>query len=184
MLTVDLAALAREPGRSLAVVGNLPYYITSPILERLFRFEDRISRAVVMVQREVAERITAEPGTRDYGLLTVLCRVHARCELLFTLPPDAFQPPPQVDSAVVRMEFAPRWAELGVKPEPFRKFLQSCFAQKRKTLENNLRAAGRSPAEIAAALESTGPSARAEELSPKELARIFRALHSRDERVS
>ncbi len=177
VLTVDFATLAREGGRSLAVVGNLPYYITSPILQRLFLFEDRISRAVVMVQREVAERMAAAPGSRDYGLLTVLCQVHARCELLFTLPPEAFQPPPQVDSAVVRMEFAPRWAELEVEPEPFRRFLQSCFAQKRKTLANNLRAAGRGAAEIAAALADVRPNARAEELSPDELARVFRALN-------
>ncbi len=172
VLAVDLAALARAPGRSLAVVGNLPYYITSPILHRMFASEERIGRAVVMVQREVAERMAARPGSRAYGLLSVLCRVHARTELLFTVPPEAFSPAPEVHSAVVRMDFAPRWQELGIEPGPFRRFLAACFAQKRKTLANNLRAAGYSAEEIAAA----PARARAEELSPEELAGVFRGL--------
>ncbi len=176
VLSVDLRALARAPGRSLAVVGNLPYYITSPILGRLFAYQERIGRAVVMVQREVAQRMAASPGSRDYGLLSVLCQVHAGTELLFTLPPEAFRPPPEVWSAVVRMEFAPRWEELGVAPEPFRKFLEACFAQKRKTLGNNLRAAGYTAAQACAALAGVGEKARAEELSPEELAGVFRGL--------
>ncbi len=181
VLQVDFTGLAHEPGRSLAVLGNLPYYITSPILGHLFAHEARLSRAVVMVQREVAERMAAFPGTRDYGLLSVLCQVHARVELLFTLPPEAFSPPPAVDSAVVRMEFAPRWAELAVEPAAFRWFLSCAFAQKRKTLGNNLRAAGYAPGyttdAISAALPSpTAAMARAEELTPEELAAVYRSL--------
>jgi 16S rRNA (adenine1518-N6/adenine1519-N6)-dimethyltransferase len=178
VLSVDFTSLARAPGRSLAVVGNLPYYITSPILGHLFAHEQGISRAVVMVQREVAERITARPGTRDYGLLSVLCQMHTQPELLFTLPPEAFTPPPEIHSAVVRLEFAPRWAELGVSPQPFRLFLEACFAQKRKTLNNNLRSAGYAPMSIAEALAAGSKlaTARAEELSPPELAAIYRLL--------
>ncbi len=176
VLSVDLLALATGPGRSLAVVGNLPYYITSPILMHLFAHEAAISRAVVMVQREVAERIVAPPGTSDYGLLSVLCQIHARAELLFALPPEAFTPPPKVHSAVVRLEFAPMWNELGVEPGSFRAFLQSCFAQKRKTLLNNLRAAGYDTLALLAALSGHKAPVRAEELSPSELASIFRAL--------
>ncbi len=177
VLAIDLSALAPEPGRSLAIVGNLPYYITSPILMHLFAHEAAISGAVIMVQREVAERIVAEPGTSDYGLLSVLCRMHAQAELLFALPPEAFTPSPQVHSAVVRLAFAPRWHELGVQPEPFRRFLQGCFAQKRKTLGNNLRAAGYRPEAAQDALAGCKPSVRAEELTPSEMAGIFRALH-------
>ncbi len=180
VLSVDLGSLARAPGRSLAVVGNLPYYITSPILRHLFAHEGVLSRAVVMVQREVAERVTASPGTRDYGLLSVLCQVHAQAELLFMLPPEAFTPPPEVHSAVVRLDFAPRWEELGVPPQPFRRFLEACFAQKRKTVNNNLRAAGYPPERIGEALAAGRKlaTARAEELSPGELAAIYRLLAS------
>ncbi len=178
VLEVDLTALARAAQsknhtRPLAVVGNLPYYITSPILQHLFTHEAGLSRAVVMVQREVAERVTAVPGTSDYGLLSVLSQIYARVELLFSLPPGAFSPPPEVHSAVVRFDFAPRWAELGVTPAPFTAFLRACFAQKRKTLANNLRAAGYRPAAVAASLPEAGATARAEEQSPSQLANLF-----------
>ena len=178
VLTVDLSALARAPGRTLAVIGNLPYYITSPILQHLFAHEQVLSQAVIMVQREVGERITAAPGRSDYGLLSVLCQVHGEPELLFQLPPSAFAPPPEVESAVVRLRFAPRWAELGVAPEPFLRFLRAAFAQKRKTLANNLRAAGHGPEVIGAALAAADcrGSERAEELSPVRLAAALRAL--------
>jgi len=178
VLDVDISALATTPGRSLAIAGNLPYYITSPILQHLFAHEHAISRAVLMVQREVAERIVAVPGTSDYGLLTVLCAMYTRAELLFTLPPSAFAPPPSVHSAVVRLEFAPRWEELGVVREPFLRFLKVCFAQKRKTLANNLRAAGWIAGDVARVLSESrlGPVARAEELSPSALAALFRLL--------
>ena len=178
VLSLDLTRLAPSMTRSLAILGNLPYYITSPILHHLFAHERVLSRAVLMVQREVAERITAEPGSSDYGLLTVLCQIHARVELLFTLPPQAFSPPPAVHSAVVRMEFAPRWDQLQVSPEPFTRFLRACFAQKRKTLHNNLRAAGYAAELVSAVLEDrgSGRTERAEELDPLELAAVFRRL--------
>jgi 16S rRNA (adenine1518-N6/adenine1519-N6)-dimethyltransferase len=179
VLKVDLSSLAgTESERSLSVLGNLPYYITSPILQHLFAHERVVRRAVVMVQLEVAERMAAEPGSRDYGLLSVLCRMHAQTELLFDLPPEAFSPPPKVRSAVVRMEFAPLRKELGIEPKAFRKFLNACFAQKRKTLANNLRAAGYLPEPIASALAGAGlkPSTRAEELTLEELNGVARAL--------
>ncbi len=177
VLGVDLSTLA-QTDRSLAILGNLPYYITSPILQHLFAHQRVLSRAVVMVQREVAERMAASPGSRDYGLLSVLCQVHAQTDLLFDLPPEAFSPPPDVHSAVVRMEFAPRWQELDVEPGSFRAFLQACFAQKRKTLGNNLRAAGYAAQAIAAALDEQRikPTARAEELSMEELAGLLHGL--------
>ncbi len=188
VLSVDLASLAPGPapglapvtasGRTLAVVGNLPYYITSPILQHLFLHEHALSRAVLTVQREVAQRMTATEGHSEYGALSVLCQLHAELQLLFTLPPEAFQPAPEVHSAVVRLEFAPKWRELGVEPLPFTRFLRACFAQKRKTLANNLRAAGYPGARVQSALETGnhGGVARAEELSPAALAAIFRGL--------
>lgn len=184
VLALDIASLVHEPrqgqerGRTLAVIGNLPYYITSPILQHLFTHERVLSRAVLMVQREVAERMTAEPGHSEYGALSVLCQIHATVQLLFTLPPGAFQPQPEVHSAAVRLEFAPRWQELGVEPGPFTRFLRMCFAQKRKTLSNNLRAAGYEAGLIGKALQArdTTTNARAEELSPAELAAVFLGL--------
>ena len=99
----------------MPVVGNLPYYITSDILLRLFHFHESISRAVVMVQREVADRVAAVPGTRDYGLLSATAQLYARVEKVLMLPPEAFRPPPDVHSTVLRLTMRPRFAELGVE---------------------------------------------------------------------
>jgi 16S rRNA (adenine1518-N6/adenine1519-N6)-dimethyltransferase len=184
VLDVDFAALV-PAGEKADVVGNLPYYITSPILLRLFAAGARglLARAIVMMQREVAERVAAAPGVRDYGLLSATAQMNARVETLFTLPPTAFSPAPDVFSTVLRMEFAPRFAELGVDAEGFDVFLRACFAQKRKTLANNLRAAGYSAAELQAAWPTEVPlQARAESLALEPMAQIYRALGSRNER--
>jgi 16S rRNA (adenine1518-N6/adenine1519-N6)-dimethyltransferase len=177
VLRVDLAALAR-PDEKLLVVGNLPYYMTSEILLHLIRHEAGIERAVVMVQREVADRVAAGPGSRDYGLLSVTAQLHGRVEKLLTLPPGAFSPPPEVYSTVMRWTMHSRTEELGVDPAAFTGFLRSCFAQKRKTLSNNLRAAKYEPAVIAGALEAAGVAAgaRAEELGLEVLAALWRHL--------
>jgi 16S rRNA (adenine1518-N6/adenine1519-N6)-dimethyltransferase len=118
------------------IAGNLPYYITSPILAKLFAMGEHWSRAVFLVQSEVAERLAAQPGTRDFGYLSVETQVHARPEILFAVPRDAFRPPPKIDSAVVRLE---RRSVFEV-PDPiaFLKFASLCFRHKRKTLRNNL----------------------------------------------
>lgn len=177
VLHVDLSALA-PAGQKLLIVGNLPYYLTSDILLHLIAHEQSIERAVLMVQREVADRVAAQPGSRDYGLLSVTAQLHGRVEKLLTLPPSAFSPPPKVHSTVLRWTFAPRYRELGVSPGPFTAFLRKCFAQKRKTLANNLRAAGWQPAEISPAFTAAGiaPAARAETLSPAELAELWKHL--------
>ncbi len=178
VLQFDFAAASAEARQKLAVVGNLPYYITSPILLRLAECAASLNRAVLMVQREVADRIVADPGSRDYGLLTVTVQMYGPVERLFTLPPGAFSPPPDVHSTVFRWRFAPRFHELGVEEIPFLKFGRQVFAQKRKTLVNNLRAAQYAPAAIQTALANTGvpPQARAEELSIEVLARLFLEL--------
>ena len=174
VLTFDFAAAAAHAGKRLAVAGNLPYYITSPILTRLAENHAALDRAVLMVQREVADRIVASPGSRDYGVLSVTVQMYGPVEPLFTLPPGAFSPPPDVYSTVFRWRFAPRFAELGVNESGFLQFVRRAFAQKRKTLANNLRAAGFAPNLIPPALSraSIPLQARAEALSLEELARL------------
>lgn len=118
-----------------AIAGNLPYYITSPILEKTLR--SRFSRAVFLVQKEVAERLAATPGSRDYGFLTVQTALFAAVRVLFEVKPSAFHPPPKVDSAVVLLE--PRAVVAGVgDTDAFLRFVGQCFRHKRKTLRNNL----------------------------------------------
>ena len=182
VLRFDFTTAAAQAGHPLLVFGNLPYYITSQILLRLFAAGTRgvLARAVVMMQREVADRLAAAPGIRDYGLLSATAQMNARVETLFTLPPAAFSPPPDVFSTVLRLEFAPRFGELGVDPAGFDAFLKSCFAQKRKTLANNLRAAGLSQDALHAAWPTEiPPLARAESLALEPMAQLYRALKSR-----
>jgi 16S rRNA (adenine1518-N6/adenine1519-N6)-dimethyltransferase len=135
VLKADFAAAAERP----VIAGNLPYYITSPILERVFNLHGAWERAVFLVQAEVAERIAAGPGTRDFGYLSVLVQTHAHAEILFPVGREAFRPQPKVDSAVVRLTPRDAGAELGIPDvATFLKFAQHCFRHKRKTLRNNL----------------------------------------------
>ena len=174
VLQFDFAAASASAGRKLPVAGNLPYYITSPILLKLAENHAVIDRAVLMVQREVADRVVAEPGSRDYGLLSVTVQMYGPVERLFTLPPGAFSPPPEVHSTVFRWKFSPRFTELAVNEANFIAFAKTAFAQKRKTLANNLRAAGLSAEATQAAFVATGipPQSRSEALSLEELAAI------------
>ncbi len=168
----DLRPLKPERARLL---GNLPYYITSDILLHIFDFHDQFDLIVIMVQREVADRIAAKPGSRDYGLLSATAQLYAQVEKLFTLPPGAFVPPPKVHSSVLRLRIAPRFAELGVEPAQFIDFLKLAFAMKRKTLMNNLKK--RYPEEkIRAALKQAGVRAdvRAEAMSLEKTAEVFK----------
>ncbi len=180
VLQFDFAAASATAGQRLLVVGNLPYGITSPILLKLATSHSALDRAVLMVQREVADRVTAQPGSRDYGLLSVTVRMYGPAQRLFTLPPSAFSPPPEVHSTVFRWRFAPRFDELGVEEISFLRFVRTAFAQKRKTLANNLRAAGVPPAAVAAALAQAAidPMARAEALSIESLAALWRCLEA------
>jgi 16S rRNA (adenine1518-N6/adenine1519-N6)-dimethyltransferase len=144
---------------------------------RILELHQKIERAVIMVQREVADRITANPGSRDYGLLSATVQLFARAEKLFTLPPGAFSPPPEVHSTVIRLTMEPRIEELQVDEEKFIAFLKRAFAQKRKTLLNNLRGQYQESA-IRAALKTAGLRAdvRAEAMSLEKTAAVFRAL--------
>jgi 16S rRNA (adenine1518-N6/adenine1519-N6)-dimethyltransferase len=180
ILATDLRRLVRSPAEKLIVVGNLPYYITSPILLYLFDHHQSVERAIVMVQREVADRIAAQPGSRDYGLLSATTQLYARVDNLFTLPPGAFSPPPEVYSSVLRLTFEPRYQRLGVDPAEFVSFLKQSFAQKRKTLANNLRFAGFSSSRIADPFGEAGlsPGIRAEALPLEAAAALFLALRN------
>jgi 16S rRNA (adenine1518-N6/adenine1519-N6)-dimethyltransferase len=164
-----------------SLVGNLPYYITSDILLRLFEYRRYFDNLIIMVQREVADRIVAKPGSRDYGLLSATAQLYAKVEKLFTLAPGAFNPPPKVHSTALRLTLAPQLDELCVTEDAFIDFLKLSFGQKRKTLWNNLKLQY-GPATLKAALEQAGVKAnvRAEALPLEKTAALFRALSSRD----
>jgi len=130
VLTTDLAQWGEA-----VITGNLPYYITSPIIERFLALDGRFSSAVFLMQLEVAERLLASPGTRAYGYLTVVTRLVCDVELVCKVPAGAFSPPPKVESAAVRLVRRDR----GVDIEPVVALASRAFAQKRKTLRNNLR---------------------------------------------
>ncbi|MEO8727436.1 MAG: 16S rRNA (adenine(1518)-N(6)/adenine(1519)-N(6))-dimethyltransferase RsmA [Acidobacteriaceae bacterium] len=181
VLSVDFLALLRgkDPATPVKVVGNLPYYITSDILLKLFAasVSGVFEQLVVMVQKEVADRLAAAPGSRDYGLLSATAQMHASVRRLFVLPPAAFSPAPRVHSAVVEMRMAPRFSELGVDALGFDRFLKLLFGQKRKTILNNLKneyddAVSRNALEEA----KVAASARAETLSLEKMAKLYRNL--------
>jgi len=164
VLATDLARWGRVP-----IAGNLPYYITSPILEKALRAE--APRAVFLIQKEVAARLTAAPGTRDYGYLTVQTAVFGTARRLFDVKPGAFRPPPKVESSVVLLE--PHPAPAGIEDrDAFLGFLGHCFRQKRKTLRNNL--AGVYGKEIIDSWPEA--SRRAEQLPLATFAELFRRL--------
>ena len=159
------------------VVGNLPYYITSDILLRLFQFSKYFESIVIMVQKEVADRIAAEPGGRDFGMLSATAQLYARVEKLFTLPPGAFSPPPKVHSTVLRLDIDPQQEKLGVAGDGFIDFLRFSFGQKRKTLWNNLKENyPETRLKEALAEAHVKPTARAETLTLEQSAAVYRAL--------
>ncbi len=162
----------------IAVVGNLPYHLTSPILFSLLDQVEHVSRAVFLVQREVAERLAAAPGTADWGILSVLLQREADVSIERIVPPGAFLPPPKVDSAVVCAIFRPPREEVR-DPARFRRLVKAGFAQRRKTLRNALQAARiAEPPTLHAALAAAGidPGRRGETLTVAEWAALDRAL--------
>jgi 16S rRNA (adenine1518-N6/adenine1519-N6)-dimethyltransferase len=147
------------------LTGNLPYYIATPLISRYLRKPGMLSRAVFLIQKEVAERITAKPGGREYGYFSVECQLLAEPEYLFTVAPGAFRPPPKVDSAVIRL--TPRAVPAISDVDRFLAFVSICFRHKRKTLKNNLRALYDPPPDI---------PRRAEELSVAEFVDLYNTL--------
>jgi 16S rRNA (adenine1518-N6/adenine1519-N6)-dimethyltransferase len=176
VLKTDLDSVAGS--RRIRLYGNLPYYITSPILHRLFESADLIDEIHIVIQLEVAFRLVARPGTRDYGYLSVLTQYFSMPSIALKLPPGAFRPPPEVASALVSLKLPGGNSRLGTSEEAaFMDFVKLCFAQKRKTLVNNLRELAQ-PAEVKKTLEQLGlsASARAEELPVDKLAALFQRL--------
>jgi 16S rRNA (adenine1518-N6/adenine1519-N6)-dimethyltransferase len=160
VLATDLTQWGPAP-----VAGNLPYYITSPILEQTLR--SNLPRAVFLIQKEVAERLVASPGSREYGFLTVQTALFAKARLLFEVKPAAFHPPPKVDSAVVLLE--PHHRDWGVDPARLLRFVGRSFEHKRKTIRNNLAAFyGK---EVIDAWPEAG--LRAEQLSIEDFVRMY-----------
>ena len=178
-LDVNLAGLLQPHART-KVIGNIPYYITSDILLRLFAQHESIETIVIMVQKEVADRLAAKPGSRDYGMLTVTAQLFSDIEQLFTLPPTMFSPPPKVHSTVLRLRIAPKSTKLNLDANAFMQFCKLAFSQKRKTLVNNLRERY-GVDEIKKALQKIGvpEGLRAEALSLEELANIYKELDAR-----
>jgi 16S rRNA (adenine1518-N6/adenine1519-N6)-dimethyltransferase len=161
------------PERRLRVVGNLPYYATSPILFRLIglhRAHGLLHDATVMVQKEVADRLVARPGTRDYGVLTVMLSVHARVSRVLELPPGAFKPPPKVRSTLVQLEFTSPAVQIPDEPL-FERVVKAIFSQRRKTLLNALKSFDRAAGDILAAAAIDGRR-RPETLDVHEIARL------------
>jgi 16S rRNA (adenine1518-N6/adenine1519-N6)-dimethyltransferase len=174
-----LAGVTPRKPEPVSVVGNIPYYITSDILLRLFALHNFFDCIVIMVQKEVADRISAKPGTSDYGLLSATAQLYAKVENLFTVPPGAFSPPPKVYSSVLRLTVAPQLEKLHVPEREFIEYLKLSFGQKRKTLVNNLKAAYETSA-LQSALKKANvkPDARAETLSLEKAAAVYRSLAS------
>ncbi|SEL47952.1 dimethyladenosine transferase [Stigmatella aurantiaca] len=176
--TVDFAQVAGVP--QVAVVGNLPYHLTSSILFQVLDQRAKVSRAVFTLQKEVVERLAAKPGTRDYGLLSVLLGLHFGIEHLFTLESHLFHPPPKVDSAVVRLTRRASPLAPVVDEERFTRVVKASFAHRRKTLLNSLKSDRTlaTPEQYVKALETAGidPMRRAETLSPEEFAALERGL--------
>jgi len=195
VLSGDFLTLTREaifsglsPGQPVRVVGNLPYNVSSPILFRLLelhRETGRLTDATLMLQREVADRIAAPPGSRETGVLSIMVQLDADVEIVLTLPPGAFRPVPKVRSAVVRVTFRPPTVPLADHARPlFERLVLSIFAQRRKTLANSLRPlASTLGIDPRAALQSAGidPSRRPETLHLVDLVKLADTLRSSSE---
>ncbi|MBA3670938.1 MAG: ribosomal RNA small subunit methyltransferase A [Gemmatimonadaceae bacterium] len=174
VLEADLGALAAGP---YSLIGNVPYYITTPILFHAL-VRPRADRAVYLVQKEVADRLSAAPGSKAYGALTVNVGAVARAELLFGVPAAAFKPPPKVDSAVVRITPLAEPLVTAEEERPFRTLVQGAFGMRRKQMRRILRSLGAPDAESAErVLGQAGidPDVRPETLSPAQFAALLRA---------
>ncbi len=179
ILSTDLSSLCRKyKSDQCFVFGNLPYYITSPIIHHLMDSARWIRGMALLVQREVAMRITARPGSRSYGYLSVLTQLHAEPRIAMHVPPGAFSPPPRVQSALVGFRMRPQFPAWSAKARTlFLTFVKQCFAQKRKNLANNLGGSyGRERVVEALAALDLPTTTRAEELAIEDFAELLHGL--------
>ena len=167
-LDFDYSALASS---NLRLIGNLPYYLSTPLLFRLLESAGRFRDITVMLQREVAERLCAAPGNRRYGRLTVMAAASSRAELCFSVPPEAFRPPPKVESAMVRL--TPDSSHRIDEPECFEQLVRKAFSQRRKTIANALRGLAEREGIVAAGID---PGLRAEQIPVEDYVRLSRIL--------
>jgi 16S rRNA (adenine1518-N6/adenine1519-N6)-dimethyltransferase len=186
ILTFDFCDLARREGEQLLVLGNLPYNISSPLVFRLLEARDCLKRAVLMVQKEVGERLAASPGSKEYGVLSVLLGVYARVKPLFLVGPRQFYPPPEVESLVVSIDFSDPTGAEAPSFRFLREVVNISFQQRRKILLNSLKGlAGASATLLQEAFQTSGidPKRRPETLHPEEFVCLARVLE-REARVS
>ena len=181
VLKIDLRELIREEfgGEKISVAANLPYYITTPIISKLLEERLPLKNIVVMVQKEVAVRMTAEPGSKDYGAITLLCRYFSEPEIITSVPAGLFVPPPKVDSAVLRLKMLDSPSVAANDEELFFKTVRAAFSQRRKTLLNCLSSYFSVPKqELSESLLKLNiePSRRGETLSIEEFAAVSDAL--------
>src|SRR6516225_5639555 len=178
ILAVDLAELCRHHGAERSFVfGNLPYYITSPIIHHLFTFRDFIRAMALVVQHEVAERLVAPPGKRKYAYLTFFTQLSPQQRILLAVPPGAFAPPPKVQSTLLEFQMRERPLLPKAQMERFLQFVKRCFAQKRKNLPTNLAGSySRARVELELNRLSLAHSVRAEQLTLEELLQLYRHL--------
>jgi 16S rRNA (adenine1518-N6/adenine1519-N6)-dimethyltransferase len=180
ILTVDFREVRRRAGvPALRVVGNIPYSISSPLLFRVLDDREVFSDCTFLLQKEVAARVTAGPGSKSYAPLGILLQNEFEARVALTVAPGSFSPPPKVQSALLTLRRRPAPLHPGAAEEPFRTFLRAAFAERRKMLWNNL-ARRSTPAALTAAYTALGitRNARAEELSPDVLFALFRSLDS------
>lgn len=180
ILRTDLREISRKAGvPALRLVGNVPYSISSPLLFRILDERSILSDCVFLLQKEVAERVTAGPGTKSYAPLGILLQNEFEARIAFTVAPGSFSPPPKVQSALLTLRRRPSPIHPGAAEEPFRAFLRAAFAERRKMLWKNLsRRAAPSALEAAYAELGLARNARAEELTPDRLYALYEALRA------
>lgn len=186
LISEAITSWREQPGASdeqprVRIVANLPYYVSTPIIERLIRQREHIFDMTLMLQNEVVQRITSGPGGRDYGYLSVLVQYYSKAKKLFEVAPAAFKPAPKVWSAIVRLELRDSLLIDVADEGKFFALVKACFAQRRKTISNNLKAAapslgitGRSDAALEHA--QIDPRRRAETLSIEEFGALYHGL--------
>ena len=171
----DWASYATRIGHRIHVIGNLPYYVTSQVLFSLIEAQPHISEAILMMQKEVADRLVASPRTKAYGILSVLVQQYAQPQLLFKVSREVFYPKPDVESAVVRLVFQPESEALReVTLRRYKRVVKDAFNQRRKTLRNSLK---RLLTDTGGSLPQKWSGARAEELTPADFITLTRHIY-------
>lgn len=181
ILKIDLYRLIKEEfgNEKISVAANLPYYITTPILAKLLESRLPLHHIVVMVQKEVADRICARPGSKNYGAISILCQYYTKPEIITIVPAGSFMPPPKVDSAVLKLAVSPEPNVSVLDEKLFFRIVKASFAQRRKTLLNGLsNGLSLDKIKLSALLEEMGirPDIRGEKLSIEEFANISNAV--------